>query len=45
MTARVQLKKENSSREPQGAWRQVKLICGNPPVVNKFDFELVAAMR
>jgi hypothetical protein len=33
MTARVQLQKEkNSGREPQGAWRQDKLINYKPPV-------------
>jgi hypothetical protein len=33
MTARVQLKKNISGRDPQGAWRQEELIGGKPPVV------------
>jgi hypothetical protein len=37
MTARVQLQKKGiSGREPQGAWRQDKLIGGKPTVV-KFE--------
>jgi hypothetical protein len=35
MTARVQLKKEISGREYQGAWRQDELIGGKPPVVKQ----------
>jgi hypothetical protein len=33
MTARIQLQKKISRREPQGAWRQDELIGGKPPVV------------
>jgi hypothetical protein len=33
MTARDQMKKQNSGREPQGAWRQDELMGGKPPVV------------
>jgi hypothetical protein len=33
MTARVQLKKKISGREPHGAWRPHELIGGKPPVV------------
>jgi hypothetical protein len=32
MTASIQLK-ENSGRDPQGAWHQDELIGGKPPVV------------
>jgi hypothetical protein len=33
MTARVQLQKKISGREPEGAWRQDELIGGKAPVV------------
>jgi hypothetical protein len=33
MTVTVQLKKNISGRESQGAWRQDELIGGKPPVV------------
>jgi hypothetical protein len=35
MTARVQLKKEISGYESQGAWGQEELIGGKPPVVKE----------
>jgi hypothetical protein len=33
MTAKVQLKKIISGRDPQGAWRQEEVIGGKPPVI------------
>jgi hypothetical protein len=33
MAARVQLQKENSGREPPGAWPQNELIGGKSPIV------------